>query len=81
MNDVISEMKKSGDTGLPHVQDKTSLRDRHFLRQVHVLNGIEELRAFFHRALESFPTGDKSLPTCPLVDDGGLDGFGKVCRS
>ncbi len=55
-----------------------ALGDRDFLREVDVLNRVQELRAFFDWTLEGLTTRDESLATGALVDDGGLDGFGEV---
>ena len=47
-------------------------RDRHFLRQVDVLDRVEERRALLHRALERLASGDEAHAARALVDDGGL---------
>src|SRR5258708_12851591 len=39
--------------------------------EVDVLDGVEELDAFFHGALESLPAGDEAGPATALVDDAG----------
>ncbi len=43
-----------------------------------VLDGVEELDAFGHRALEGLAADDQPGPAGPLVDDGGADGLGQV---
>src|SRR6202158_5811140 len=46
--------------------------------QVNVLDGIQELDALFHGALEGFAAGDEAGAAGTLVDDGGGYGFFEV---
>ncbi len=55
-----------------------NLRHCNTLIQIHILNRIQELHTFRHRALEGFASGDESHATGALVDDRGRGSFGKV---
>ena len=55
-----------------------ALRYRYVGAQVDVLDGVEELDAFGHGALEGFAAGDQAGAAGALVDDGGGDGFFEV---
>src|SRR6266849_10990547 len=56
------------------------LRDGDFGAEVDVLNGVQELDAFFHRALEGLAAGDEAGAASAFVDDGGGDGFLEIVR-
>src|SRR5437899_8629550 len=49
--------------------------DGDFGAEVNVLDCVEKLDAFLHRALESFAAGDKTGTAGALINDGGGDGF------
>src|SRR6202008_558656 len=69
-----SRVSKPEDSNAQPVQ----LSDGDVGAEVDVLNGVEELDAFFHGALESFAAGDEAGAARALVDDGGGDGFFEV---
>src|SRR6201984_525785 len=50
-------------------KDRTKLGDSDFWAQIHVLNGVEQLHAFFHRALNGFAAGNQARTAGTLVDD------------
>ena len=52
--------------------------ERDGLVEVDVLDGVQQLDALGHRALERLAAGDEALPAGALVDDGGLHGVGQV---
>src|SRR6266576_1165886 len=52
-----------------------ALGDGDFGAKVDVLDGVEELDAFLHGALEGFSAGDKAGAAGALVDHGGGYGF------
>ena len=51
------------------------LGDGDFGAEVDVLDGVEELDAFLHGALEGFAAGDEASAAGALVDDSSSDGF------
>src|SRR5947209_3586453 len=51
------------------------LGDGDFGAEVDVLDGVEELDAFLHGALEGFAAGDEASAAGALVDDSSGDGF------
>src|SRR5207245_2297196 len=51
---------------------------RDFGAQVDILDDVEELDAFLHRALEGLAAGDEAGTASALVDDGGGNGFFEV---
>src|SRR5437762_11206338 len=51
------------------------LGDGDFGAEVDVLDGVEELDAFLHGALEGFAAGDEASAAIALVDDSSGDGF------
>lgn len=55
-----------------------ALSDRDVFAEIDVLDGVEELSAFFDWTLECLATGDEALSARALVDDGGLHGFSEV---
>ena len=57
------------------------LGDGDFGAEVNVLDGVEELDAFGHGALEGFAAGDEAGAAGALVDDGGGYGFFEVVGS
>src|SRR5260370_42707271 len=59
----------------PYKEQARVLCDGDFGAKVDVLDGVEELDAFLHGALEGFAAGDKARTAGALVDDGGGDGF------
>jgi hypothetical protein len=59
----------------------TRLGDRDFGAEVNVLDGVEELDAFGHGALEGFAAGDEAGAAGALVDDGGGYGVFEVVGS
>src|SRR6266852_4714027 len=65
--------RDTGDTSYPG-----ALCDSDFGAQVDVLDGVEELDAFLHGALEGFAAGDEASAASALVDDGGGYGFFEV---
>src|ERR1041385_6026930 len=48
------------------------------LRQIHILNRVEQADAFLHRPLEGLATGDQSRTAGALVDDGRLHRFFQI---
>src|SRR5919205_1202407 len=84
---------QSGAAGSSHSRDepaapslssadcRTRLRHRDLFGEVHVLDGVEELGAFAHGALERLAAGDEAHAAAALVDDGGADGVGQVARA
>ncbi len=54
------------------------LRYGNALIQVHILDGVQDLDAFRHRALEGLAAGDQALAAGALVDHCGGRGFGEV---
>src|SRR5689334_12724023 len=54
------------------------LGDGDFRAEIHVLNGIEELDAFFHGTLECLAAGDEAGASSALVNDCSGHGFFKV---
>src|SRR5690242_17456238 len=54
------------------------LRDGDFLRQVHILNGVQQRDTFLHWPLKCFPAGDEPCSARAFIDDGGFDGFLKI---
>src|SRR6266446_7422820 len=54
------------------------LGDGDFWAEVNVLDGVEELDAFFHGALESFAAGDEAGAAGALIDDRGRHRFLEV---
>src|SRR2546427_12275506 len=56
-------------------RNKVGLRDGDFGAEVDVLNGVQELDAFFHGTLERFASRNEAGAAGALVDDGGGDGF------
>src|SRR5882672_11513546 len=59
----------------PGVSYPSALGDGDIGAQVNVLDGIQELHAFLHGALEGFAAGDEAGAAGALVDDGGGYGF------
>ena len=55
--------------------ESTLLGDGDFGAEVDVLDGVEELDAFVHGALEGFAAGDEAGAAGALIDDGGGYGF------
>ena len=47
------------------------LRHCHILRQIHILNRVEQRDAVLHRLLERLAPGDQAHAAGALVDDGG----------
>src|SRR5712664_329675 len=67
--------RDTGDTSYPG-----ALGDGDFGAEVNVLDGVEELDAFVHGALEGFAAGDEAGAAGALVDDGsGYGLFEVVC--
>ena len=60
----------------PGVQSRS--RDRDFLRQIDVLDRVQQRDAFLHRTLERLAAGDQAHAAGALVDDGGLHRFLQV---
>src|ERR1700694_1818596 len=56
-------------------EQSRALGDGDFGAKVDVLDGVEELDAFLHGALEGFATGDEAGAAGALVDDGSGYGF------
>ncbi len=56
----------------------SGLSDGYVIAEVNVLDCVEEVDAFGHRALECFAAGDEAGPAASFVDDRGADGIGKV---
>src|SRR5262249_61919585 len=54
---------------------RLALRDGDVWAEVDVLNGVEQLHAFFHGALEGFTTGDEPGAAGAIVDHGRGQGF------
>jgi hypothetical protein len=50
----------------------------HFIAQVHILDTVQDTHAFFHRALECFPSADKSHTAGSLVHHSGGNGFRQI---
>src|SRR5271167_3492407 len=48
---------------------RRKLRNGDFLRQIHVLNCVQQLHAFRHRPLERFAAADQSRAAGALIDD------------
>src|SRR5258708_3872341 len=59
----------------PYKEQARVLCDGDFGAKVDVLDGVEELDAFLHGALEGFAAGDEAGAAGALVEDGGGDGF------
>src|SRR6266403_3334965 len=59
----------------PATGENSALGHGDFGAEVDVLNGVEELDAFLHGALESLAAGDEASAASALVDDGSGDGF------
>src|SRR5215467_4679231 len=55
--------------------------DRHFRAQIDVLNGVEQLDALIHGALEGFASGDEAGTAGALIDYGGSYRFLEVVGS
>src|SRR5229473_4052032 len=62
----------------PYKEQARVLCDGDFGAKVDVLDGVEELDAFVHGALEGFAAGDEAGTAGALVDDGGGYGFFEV---
>src|SRR6267142_2048291 len=62
----------------PGVSYPSALGDGDIGAQVNVLDGIQELHAFLHGALEGFAAGDEAGAAGAFVDDGGGYGFFEV---
>ena len=62
------------------VSETVELRlcDRDFFRQIHILDRVEQLCSFSHRALERFASGDEARSARALVNHGGLHRIGEV---
>lgn len=56
----------------------SGLRDCHFLCQIHVLDGVQQLDAFGHWALKRLASGDQTGSAAAFVDDGGADGISHI---
>lgn len=54
------------------------LCDCDFGVEVDILDGVDELDSFAHRALEGFASADETHASGSLVDYGGEDGIRKV---
>src|SRR5882762_8239542 len=65
----------------PGVSYPSALGDGDIGAQVNVLDGIQELHAFLHGALEGFAAGDEAGAAGAFVDDGGGYGFLEVVGS
>src|SRR5262249_40072321 len=63
------------------VHYRLALRDGDVWAEVDVLNGVEQLHAFFHGALEGFTTGDEPGAAGALVDHGRGHGFLEIVRA
>src|SRR5438477_426708 len=59
----------------------SSLGDGDVGAEVNVLNGVEELDAFLHGALERFAAGDETRAASALVDNRSGDGFLEIVCS
>src|SRR5258708_11834543 len=59
----------------PYKEQARVLCDGDFGAKVDILDGVKELDAFLHGALEGFAAGDEAGAAGALVDDGGGDGF------
>ena len=55
-----------------------NLGDRHTLIQIHILDRVEDLYTFCHRALEGFASRDETLSTGAFVDHGSGCRFSEV---
>src|SRR5258708_26113634 len=69
---------KSGEASSPLHEKAATLGDGDVGAEVDVLDGVEELDAFFHGALEGFAAGDEAGAAGALVDDGGGYGFFEI---
>ena len=54
------------------------LGDRHVLREIHVLDGVEQLDAFLHRLLEGLAAGNQAHAAGALVDHRRAHRLGKI---
>src|ERR1700675_906436 len=54
------------------------LRDGNFRAQINVLDSVQQLHTFLHRALERFPAGDEPGAACTLIDYRGGHCFFKI---
>ena len=71
---IVGRRRPSTEPGLK----AAPLRDRHFFRQIDVLDRVEQRRAFLHRTLERLAAGDQAHAAGALVDHRGLDRFLQV---
>src|ERR1043166_3553082 len=62
----------------PCQQPLRSLCDRDFTRKVNILNRVEQVNAFAHRALKCFTTGDETGAAATFVDDRRPHRFGQI---
>src|SRR5260370_5124252 len=63
------------------LQKQNGSSDGDFGAEVDVLNGVQELDAFFQGTLEGFASRDEAGAAGALVDDGSGNGFFEILRA
>src|SRR5215212_10669139 len=58
---------------------KLSYRD--LVRQVNILDCVQQLHAFTHRSLKRLPSGDQTHPAAAFIDHRCTNGVSKIARA